>query len=143
MKEKICCFCGHRCVVNECLDYMIEHTLTDLIEKRGYNTFYSGGMGEFDELCEKIVRRLKNKYPHIKLCRVLYCYKRNIDKTLFDEIIVPWLEGIHYKKLIIMKNRWMVEKADAVLCYVNKDYGGAYSMMQYAQKLEKSIVYML
>ena len=42
MKEKICCFCGHR----DCDSLMreqIKETITDLIENQGITTFYSGG----------------------------------------------------------------------------------------------------
>lgn len=53
MTEKICCFCGHRFIVNGCLEDILENTLIDLIDKQGYNTFYSGGWGSLMNFVKK------------------------------------------------------------------------------------------
>lgn len=34
----------------------------------------------------------------------------------------------------------MTENADLILCYVYKDYGGAYTMMRHAQSIGKMII---
>ncbi len=48
--------------------------------------------------------------------------------------------GIYYKRAITERNFWMTENADLILCYVYKDYGGAYTMMRHAQSIGKMII---
>jgi len=142
MNEKICSFCGHRTIITENPEEKIYVTLCNLIENHGYTSFYSGGMGEFDLLCERVVRKIKKEYPDIKLYRIMYRYKTDMEniKNLVDEIIIPDLGDVYYKKIIILRNRWMVEMSQCVLCHINKSYGGAYNTMKYAQSLGKEVV---
>ena len=142
MKEKICVFCGHKIVFDKDTEDRVYATLADLIQNEGYNTFYSGGMGEFDQICESAVRKLKKDYPHIKLYRVIYKYKTNLDavREIVDDIILPELEGFHYKEMILKRNEWMIDSSDAVLCYIRRDFGGAYKTMKHAEKNGKMII---
>ena len=142
MKEKICTFCGHRLVFDSDTADRVYTILSDLIKTENYNAFYSGGMGEFDEICESAVQKLKQEYPHIKLYRVIYKYKPNLDaiKELVDDIILPELDEFHYKELIIKRNQWMIDSADAVLCYVRRESGGAYKTMKCAEKIGKRLI---
>ncbi len=67
MKEKICCFIGHRKIKDT---PELRQTLSQLLEKLiaddGFNTFLFGNMSEFYPLCHEVVTGLKEKYPHIK-----------------------------------------------------------------------------
>ena len=81
--------------------------------------FYSGGMGEFDKMCENVVRE----------------YKR-----LYDEIIIPDLGDIHYKRAITERNKWIAEHVDTVITYIRRDYGGAWNMYRYAKKIGTEII---
>lgn len=142
MYEKICCFCGHRNIIQSDIKTMAEGKLRDLIQNQNFNTFYSGGMGEFDIMCENIVRRLKDDFLHIKLCRIIYRYSSNLKEIqeLFDEIIIADLGNVYYKQLIVERNKWMVNKSDALICCVHKNEGGAYLMMKYAKDKNKQII---
>ena len=137
MKEKICCFCGHREILAEDCRRKTANIITYLIEHEGVTTFYSGHMDEHDRLCEDCVVSAKNKYENIRLCWVApYLTAKNYGyrSGIFDEIIIPDLGGVHYKRAITMRNRYMADKADIMLCYIERDYGGAYEMMKYANK---------
>ena len=142
MKEKICTFCGHKLVADNDTEDRVYSALSTLIKTENYNAFYSGGMGEFDEICENAIRKLKREHPHIKLYRVIYKYKPNLDaiKELVDDIILPELEGFHYKEMILKRNEWMIDSSDAVLCYIRRDFGGAYKTMKHAEKSGKMII---
>lgn len=139
MHEKICAFCGHRDVFEPNVKERAEKEIISLIEM-GFTTFYSGGMGDFDIICERIVRKFKKKNDKIKLYLILPYMKSEINKdreyykTLYDEIIVPDLGNPHHKRAITVRNRWIVENSDAVLAYVFRDFGGAYTMLKYAEK---------
>ncbi len=111
--------------------------------------FLTGGMGEFDGLCAGIVRSAQRRHPHldIRLALVLpYMTNRlNKDKlyyeTSYDEIIIPEeLAGVHYKAAIKKRNRWLVDRADYILAYIHRDFGGAFETVKYAQKQGKTII---
>lgn len=84
--EKICSFCGHR-DADSSLQTQIKEVIIDLIESNGINIFYSGGMGDFDMLCESVVRELKSKYD-LKLYLILpYLTKRiNVEGKYYKEL---------------------------------------------------------
>ncbi len=143
--NKICAFCGHRLV----LDGEVKSHLNTEIEKlaeRGFTEFYSGGMGEFDKMCENVVRKYKRKNNEIKLILVLpymtVAVNRYGDeyKRLYDEIIIPDLGDIHYKRAITERNKWIAEHVDTVITYIRRDYGGAWNMYRYAKKIGTEII---
>ena len=55
-------------------------------------------------------------------------------------MIPECVEKVHRKGAITKRNRWMVEQADIFICYVEKEEGGAYAALEYAQKLNKQII---
>ena len=143
MNKKICSFCGHRDADNS-LRTQIKKAITDIIVNEGITTFYSGGMGAFDGMCESVVRELKRAHPlKLYLIAPYMTQKINRDgkyyKELYDNIIIPDLGEVHYKRAVTERNRWMVRKTDVLLCYVTRSIGGAYRMLQYARKLNKTI----
>ena len=79
MCDKICVFCGHRTILDHSVEGEVRNTLLHLIKDEGFNAFYSGHMGEFDELCEGMIRSFKNRYD-IKLYAVLYNYSNSAIK---------------------------------------------------------------
>lgn len=139
MYGKICAFCGHRDVFDPNVKKRAEKEIISLIEQ-GFTTFYSGGMGDFDKICEGIVCGIKRKNDKIKLCLVLPYMKSSINhdrayyNSLYDEIVVPDLGDIHYKRAITARNRWLVENSDMILAYVFREIGGAWTMFKHAEK---------
>ncbi len=140
-----CCFVGHRFEWH-CVG--VESKLTATIESlinQGFNIFFDGGYGYFDEICRNTVIKLKNKYPHIKLIKVLafYNYKNtNSIPSFFEETIFPDIENVYYKNRISKRNEWLVENSDVVVCHiVNEENSGAYNTIKYAKKLNKNIIY--
>ena len=67
IKEKTCCFIGHRKIneTNE-LKEKIYNTVEDLIVNQGVTSFLFGSRSDFDSLCKEIVTELQKKYPDIK-----------------------------------------------------------------------------
>ena len=59
----------------------------------------------------------------------------------YDDIILPdCVSGTHPKGAITKRNKWMIENSDLILCYVERDCGGAYEAVKYAKKKEKNII---
>ena len=144
MKEKVCSFCGHRDCDNGFRE-QIKAKIKDIIENDGVTVFYSGGMGEFDRLCESVVREIKrgNKYIKLYLIKPYFTHKLNTEKKFYsnsyDDIIIPDFGNVHYKRAITERNKWIAEQSDIILCYVMRANGGAYKTLQYALKINKSI----
>ena len=138
MKEKICSFCGHR-DADSSLRAQIKETITDIIVNEGITIFYSGGIGNFDMLCESVVRELKRTYP-LKLYLIMPYMTQKINRDgkyymeLYDDIIIPDLGEVHYKRAITERNKWIAEQSHIILCYIHRSSGGAYRMYQYAKK---------
>lgn len=121
--------------------------LEGLITEENISVFMTGGMGDFDNLFASAIRTLKRKYKNIKLFLVKPCFsvKLNINKDyygyMYDEIIIPdVVSEVHPKSAITKRNKWMIEESDIIVCYVLRDYGGAYSALKYATKLGKKII---
>ena len=59
----------------------------------------------------------------------------------YDSIVIPdTLYKIHPKSIITFRNRWMIERSDLIITYVNHRSGGAYTAMKYAEKLNKRVI---
>jgi predicted Rossmann fold nucleotide-binding protein DprA/Smf involved in DNA uptake len=59
----------------------------------------------------------------------------------YDDIIVYEAEKKpHYKRAITERNRFMIDMADLVIAYVDKQDGGAYQATRYAQHQSKELV---
>lgn len=144
-----CAFAGHREVYGANVDALLKVTIENLLKKDISFTFYTGDMGEFDQLCSSAVRTAKRQHPalDIRLIAVLPYMMTRINaykvqyECLYDEIIIPTeLSEIHYKSAIAARNRWMVERSDYLIAYVYRDFGGAYTTLKYAQQVGKEII---
>lgn len=144
-----CCFSGHRMAPHSLLEE-ITLAIEDLVRDSDAVEFYSGGMGDFDKLCEQAVRDTKKRFPEkdIRLSLVLPSYRYAPQKEhlmymkkLFDDIFVcDASDGAHYKAMIGKRNRFMVEKSDVIIAYVRHENGGAYATLKYARKQNLKIV---
>ena len=64
--------------------------------------------------------------------------KKNINYYLdyYDNVIIPdCLAKTHPKGAITKRNKWMVEQSSLLICYIEKESGGAYTAFKYAKKL--------
>lgn len=145
----VCTFAGHREVFLSSVNQDIDNALSELVQSEDDYMFYSGGMGDFDFMCEAAVRRLKKRCPHlnIRLNLVLPYMTNQINRdkdyyqSRFDDIIIPMdLMGVHYKSAIKKRNRWMVDRADKILAYIYRDFGGAFDTVKYAYRMGKPVL---
>ena len=61
---KICSFFGHSQVEKD-IYKRVEEIVENLVLK-GVNVFFFGGLGEFDDICYRVVSELKKKYTFIR-----------------------------------------------------------------------------
>lgn len=137
-----CTFAGHRQTRALGAAQKLYAVLEDLLATDTAFLFYTGGSGEFDELCATAVRRARHEHPelHIRLYLVLPYMMKSLNdnrayyESAFDGLFVPAeLMGVHYKSAIKQRNRWMVDRADVLIACVFRPFGSAYETLQYAK----------
>lgn len=144
-----CTFAGHRDMVRITVSDILEVLEKIVLQSDEDVEYLVGGMGDFDRLAASAVRSLKRNYKDRKNKLILvmpYMQKRvNEQKAyyeeMYDEVIVPAeLDGVHYKRAITLRNRWMVDQSEYVIVMVWRNYGGAYDTLKYARKQKKRII---
>ena len=143
-------FFGHRYIDNpfqieERLDIIIER----LVRENEYVEFLVGKNGEFDQYVSSAICRAKKKYRDDNNFHVLVLpyptseYLNNVEyfEEYYDEIEICQASAkAHFKGAIQIRNREMVDRADLIVCCIDREYGGAYQTIQYAQKQNKKII---
>lgn len=144
--ENSACFCGHRDVsIHDTeMESKIHNTLLDLYQNHNIVNFLSGGMGNFDTICENEVLILKKTYPEIKLFLVIPYFTKKTDNPLnykYDALIYPnFRNQYHYKQIITRRNEYIVNNSEYIIAKVNYNHGGAYNTLKYAKKNNKKII---
>ncbi|MBR2591239.1 MAG: DUF1273 family protein [Clostridia bacterium] len=144
--EKICSFFGHREVFKD-LSEALEQAINEAISAYGITTFYVGGHGEFDKQAARAVRAAKRNYPQIKLVLILPYFTNKLNaykedyESYYDNIIIPIeLADVHPKSAITKRNRWMVDESKVIICYIQRDFGGAFDAVNYASKKVRIVI---
>lgn len=133
-------FDGH-----DTLEERLYPLLKAIIRKTPFTEVYIGRNGEFDVFAASIVKRLQNDLSHEKseLICVLPYRQKDIEfyDEYYDSVIIPeCVAKSHPKGAITKRNRWMVEWCNLFACYVEREKGGAYKAMKYAQRLGKPVI---
>ena len=108
--------------------------------QKGTDTFLHGGYGKFDLMAAAVLRRKKERYPHIQSLLVLAYPNQRRECIPCDEAVYPSLEHIPKRYAIIRRNQWMVDQADIVIAFIDHDWGGAAQTLTYAQRKKKEII---
>ena len=145
MRELSCCGFGHRVLLLN-VEKPLRETLERLVTERGVTVFYTGGMGEFDELFARTVRSMKRTDPRLRLVLVMPYLTRELSvekayyEVRYDEILIPVeLDCVHPKAAIGLRNRWMVDRSDLVIAALQRDFGGAAEAVRYAERIGKEV----
>ena len=133
-------FDGHRI-----LDEQLYSLLQKILRAKDFVDIYIGRNGEFDIYAATVIKRVQNKMGkenNMLNCVLPYPHKDMLYyEGYYDSVIIPeCIEHAHPKGAIVKRNRWMVEQADLIICYVERDAGGAYAALEYAKKLHKTII---
>lgn len=136
----VCTFFGHR----ECygLDReMLYRTIEGLI-CQGVDTFYVGNQGGFDAAVYGCLQRLREKYPHICIGVVLAYLptQKQAYGDMADTVFPEGMELVPPKFAIDRRNRWMVDRADHVICCIRHSWGGAYRFAKLAKSRGKHVI---
>lgn len=146
LKDKTCCFTGHRDIPNSILPQLrsqINEVVTALIES-GICFFGAGGAIGFDTLAAEAVLNLREKYPHVKLILVLPCPEQagrwSREAKLRYEQIKKSADKIVYTSerytsdSMFRRNRHLVDGSSICISYCTRNAGGTAYTVRYAQQ---------
>ena len=120
--------------------------LDDAIENcysSGITYFYVGNRGRFDSLAVSAITRAKQRHPDIRMYLLLAYHpgERPVDLWAgFDGSFYPPLERTPRQYTIVKANSYMVNTADAIICYVCH-IGNTRKLLEYAQKRKQDGVH--
>ena len=143
-------FFGHRYIDNF---YKIEEKLEEIIRKlireHEYVDFLVGRDGDFDQIVSSTIKRIKRDVwdcnssliwvmPYLK---AEYSNNQDNFEEYYDEIEVCYESSkAHPKSAIQIRNKYMVDRSDLIIFYVETTSGGAYQTMKYAERNGKLIL---
>ena len=134
-------FCGNIEYENKIISFLEESVGAEKVE------MYLGGYGDFDDFAYKCCIKYKEKHPDASLVFVTpymtESYQENHLKFIgqkYDFIIYPEIEEKPLRFAISYRNRWMIDRADLVICGIEHSWGGAYKTYAYAKSKKKAIV---
>ena len=142
-------FFGHRIIEQPLLiEQSLEELIGSLLRSKEYVAFLVGRNGEFDQLVSSAIRRCKREIREDNSAHVWVLpyatadYRDNEEdyRAYYDEIEVFDSAGKHFKAAFQARNRNMVDRADLVVFYVERNEGGAYQTMRYAIQQGKQYI---
>lgn len=145
-KEFRCCFAGHSDVNISAEKEKVKEVAENLILEYGVKEFRVGNYGNFDICCSRAIKELKENYPDIKLSVVIPYLTKSINEYKeeyyknFDDILIANIPLSAPKRLHIIKtNQYMVENSQFLICYINRNWGGAVQTFEYAKRKKLTI----
>lgn len=153
MKEKTCCFTGHRDIPADKADYL-RYEVQKAIEymmRKGITDFWCGGALGFDTLAAEEVLKLKDNYPEIKLFIAMPCPTQSIgwnekNKAAYDAIAakadsVCTVSDKYYQGCMQKRNRFMIDNSSRCIAYFRRGRGGTYYTVKYARDCGVEVYY--
>lgn len=143
-------FFGHRYIDNPLkVEEQLEEQIRKLINEKEYVDFIVGRNGEFDQCVSSAVLRVRKNYRDDNSSLVLilpyptaeYINNHNYYEDYYSDIEISYAASkAHPKSAIQIRNREMVDRADLVICYIERNEGGAYNTVKYAYGQNKPII---
>lgn len=158
--ETTCCFTGHRpnklhgydpkTEGNQKMLWKLRDEIVNHIETYNVETFISGMALGIDMWAARIVLKLKEIYPSIKLVAAVPCKNQTnkwAEKSKKEwNYIIEKCNDVHYVSkeeytawCMQKRNEWMVDNSDYVIAVWDGSKGGTGNCVKYAQKQIKYI----
>ena len=140
------CFFGHRELYDlKAIEEKLTPVIKELIKTKPYVAFLIGRNGEFDEYAASVIKSVckREGRENSDLTLVLPYNVSDIEyyQKYYDGVIIPeCVIGAHPKSAIGLRNRWMAEQSELVIVNVERQSGGAYKAMKYAESMNKKII---
>ena len=131
------------------LEDRLRETVKSIVRERYSDNFLVGCDGDFDRIASSAVVLARDEFGerNVSLTLVLPYPKASIERNIGDyEKYYDFIEVCeeaeisHYKKAFTVRNEYMADRADLVICYVVKASGGAWRAMRYAVENGKEVM---
>ena len=140
--DRSCAFTGHRYDLEEFDEALLGRVVKNLITT-GIDTFYCGMAVGFDLCAAEKVTELKKDY-NVKLIACIPCegqsdaFSEN-DKERYNKILNSCDEQIllnsrYFNGCMQLRDRFMVDNSDVLVCFLRKDDGGTFYTVNYARR---------
>ena len=132
-------FIGHREIDDiRYIEDTIQGIAEGLLRTYEYVDFYVGRNGDFDISAASAIKRAQKSYGNSNSSLIVvlpYTVKDEYFlEQFYDEIYYPLDPKTHFKEAITKRNRWMIDNADLLICYVEEGQcSGAMTTLKYAQ----------
>ena len=139
-------FCGHSRIIHR---EGLRESILSAIEERAKGedvTFYLGAYGDFDGIARDACLDYKKQHPTARLIFITpylndaYLKGMDIRTKGCDETIYPEIETTPKRYAILKRNEWMMRRADYVIAYVKRAWGGAAKSLNYARTHGKPVL---
>lgn len=140
---------GHRRLDNALqVEQRLEALLRNLLRTHAQVDFLLGRNGEFDLLAAAVIRRVRRDFDARGAALILVLpyltaeFRDNEAEFLryYDAVeVFPAPPGMPQRACIPLRNRAMIDRADAVICGVDRPSGGACEAALYARKQNRPL----
>lgn len=143
-------FFGHRKLSDTAeTEKCLESLVSGLIRSKEYVEFLVGRGGEFDMLVSSVIRRTIRKIDYGNASHILVLpyltaeYLNNCDSfgEYYSSVeVCERSAAVHFRAAYFERNRAVIDRSDMVVCYVERQSGGAYKAMHYAERNDKTVI---
>lgn len=143
-------FFGHRYIDNPFrIEERLEEHIYRLLAEKEYVDFLVGRDGEFDQFASSAVLRVRKRYRDdnsslilvLPYARAEYLNNEESYHNYYSEVEISYeASKAHPKAAIQIRNREMVDRANLILCCIEREQGGAWQTIQYAIKQGKTVI---
>lgn len=149
MKEKTCCFTGHRILEENNLPELMIKIKTHVIRlhEMGVTNFLVSDIIGFESLVASEIVKLKPNYPGIKLLLLLpykticdvvpnsILYKKYCDvRKVADEVVC--IKNEYFDNYKYIRNNYIVENSSYLIYYLTHNVEPASTIVNYAKSLK-------
>ena len=150
MKEQLsCALTGHRVLPATFDRRRLFEELEEII-RSGCNYFFCGMAEGFDLTSLSLLLELKDRYPiHIEACVPFRGQSKKFseqNRRLYHDLIlqcdkITTLSDEYQKGCFLVRDRYMVDRADLVFAYCTKSTGGTAYTVRYALSLGVKVIF--
>ena len=143
-------FFGHRYVDDIIkVENLLEKQIRKLIDENEYVEFLVGRNGDFDQCVSSSVLRVRKNHRDDNSALVLelpyptaeYLNNKKYFHDYYTDVEISHAASVaHPKSAIQIRNREMVERVDLIICYIEREKGGAWQTVEYAIKQGKAVI---
>lgn len=148
-KARTCAVTGHRILPIEFNREALKEIFKKITDD-GYDTFLIGMAIGFDTLCFNILEELKKENENIRIIACVPCPEQSERFSVFQKNEYDRMISVADEKIILSerysaycmkkRNKYMVDNCSLLIAFLNRDFGGSYNTVKYAEEKNVKIL---